>query len=119
MGLLDGDIQTIAHSALASIMLDATVTQETDDDPSDYTPGTGLTPTSTDYTCKGFVEDDAQRYIDQGLITQGDRVVTILQGSLSITPKAGDKVTIRSTTSTIDDVGQDPAIATWILGVTP
>ena len=116
MGLLDGDLQAIAHSALAGIMLDVTFTDVVE---GTYVPGTGKTNTETDYVCKGFVEDDAQRYKDTGLVTDGERVVTILQGSLSVTPDVGDKLTIRSAESIVRSVAQDPAQATWVLGVTP
>jgi len=116
MGLLDGGIQTIAHNALAGIMLDVTLTDVVE---GTYVPGTGKTNTETDYACKGFVEDDAQRYKDTGMVTDGERVVTILQGSLSITPDVGDKLTIRSSESLVKSVAQDPAQATWVLGVTP
>ena len=116
MGLLDGDLQTIAYNALKSIMLDVTLTQVAE---GTYVPGTGRSNTDTDYSCKGFVEDDAKRYIELGLVQRGDRVITILQGSLSVTPADGDKVTIRSEESTVQSVGQDPAQATWVLGVSP
>lgn len=116
MGLLDGDLQAIANSALSPFMLDLTVTQVVE---GTYVPGTGRTNTETDYSCKGFVEDDAKRYIDLGLVERGSRVITILQGSLSITPETGDKITIRSEESSVQSVAQDPAQATWVLGVSP
>ena len=116
MGLLDGDIQAIANAALSPFMLDLTVTQVVE---GGYVPGTGQTNTETDYSCKGFVEDDVQRYIDLGLVRGGNRVVTILQGSLTITPAEGDKVTVRGSESTVSSVAQDPAQATWVLGVSP
>ena len=116
MGLLDGDIQSIVNSALAPLLLDLTVTKVTE---GAYVPGTGRTNTETDYSCKGFVEMDAKRYIDLGLIQRGDRAVTILQGSLSISPADGDKVTVRSVESVVQSVAQDPAQATWVLGVSP
>jgi hypothetical protein len=116
MGLLDGDIQSIVQSALAPFMLDVTYTDVVE---GDYIVGTGKVSTETDYDCKGMVEDDAQRYKDLGLVKDGNRVVTILQGSLSVTPEIGDKVTIRSVESLVGSVAQDPAQATWVLGVTP
>ena len=116
MGLLDGAIQTIANAALTPFMLDVTFTDVVE---GTYTPGSGRTNIETDYSCKGFVEEDAKRFIDLGLITDGDRVVTILQGSLSVTPALGDKVTARSVESMVKSVGQDPAQAIWILGVSP
>ena len=108
MGLLDGDISTIVDGALSGLLMDVTVTQVTE---GTYTPGTGVTNTETEYSGKGFVEDDAQRYIDNGMINSGNRVVTLTQGSLSITPAKGDKVTIRGKESVVQDVGQDPAAA--------
>ena len=116
MGLLDGDISTIVHGALSGILLDVTVTQVTE---GTYTPGSGVTNTEVEYTGKGFVEEDIQHYIDSGQLNAGTRVVTLTQGSLSITPAKGDKVTIRSKESVVQDVSQDPAVATWILGVSP
>lgn len=116
MGLLDGDIAAIAYTSLAPIMLDVTFTDVVE---GTYTPGSGRTNTETDYSCKGFVEEDAKRFIDLGLITSGNRVVTILQDSLTVTPEQGDKVTARSVTSIVQSVSQDPAQATWILGVSP
>jgi hypothetical protein len=119
VGLLDGQIRSLVGTALNFLMLDVTLTQETDDAPGDYVAGTGITPTTTDYSCRGFVEDDVQRYLDTGLISKGERVVTILQTSLSVSPAEGDTVTIRSTESRVESVGQDPAQATWVLGVSP
>jgi hypothetical protein len=116
MGLLDGDIATIVDGALSGILLDVTVTQVVE---GSYTPGTGVTNTETEYSGKGFVEEDVQRYIDTGMLNGGTRVITLTQGSLSITPAKGDKVTIRGTESVVQDVAQDPAAATWVLGVTP
>lgn len=116
MGLLDGDIATIVDGAISSLLPVVTVTQVVE---GDYTPGVGKANVETEYTGRGFVEDDAQRYIDSGLISAGNRVVTLTQGSLSITPAKGDKVTIRGKESVVQDVAQDPAAATWVLGVTP
>jgi len=119
MGLLDGnpsDISAIIDGAISGLLPVVTVTQVVE---GDYTPGSGVTNTETDYSCRGFVEEDTQRYIDSGLINSGTRVVTITQGSLSISPAKGDKVTIRGVESVVEDVGQDPAAATWVLGVTP
>lgn len=116
MGLLDGQIQSIVNSALSPLLLDLTFIDVVE---GTYSIGTGKTNTETSYSCKGLVEDDAKRYQDLGLVREGDRVVTILQGSLSVTPEIGDKVTVRSVTSTVASVAQDPAQATWVLGVTP
>ena len=116
MGLLDGGIASMAHSALAPFMLDMTLTRVTS---GDYEVGTGRTNTETDYSCKGVVEADAKRYIDTGMIESGNRVATILQNSLTVTPKVGDTLLARSVSGIVQSVGQDPAQATWILGVTP
>jgi hypothetical protein len=119
MGLLDGQIQSIIGTAVDFVLLDATLTQVSGDDPSDYVPGTGITPVETDYACRGFVEDDVQRYLDSGIISKGDRVVMLTQTSLGVTPMEGDKITIRGFESTVLSIGQDPAQATWVLGVSP
>jgi len=116
MGLLDGDIATIVNGAISGLLPTVTVTQVVE---GDYVPGTGVTNVETEYTGRGFVEEDVQRYIDSGLINSGTRVITLTQGSLSCTPAKGDKVTARGVESVVQDVGQDPAAATWVLGVTP
>lgn len=116
MGLLDGGIQTIVNGAADFLMLDVTFTTVVE---GAYVPGTGQVNVETNYACRGFVEEDAKRYIDLGLVQRGDRVITLLQPSLSVTPSDGDKVTIRSVVSTVQSVAQDPAEATWILGVSP
>ena len=115
MGLLDGTLKQIIGSAVDFVMYDLTLTRET----VTHTVGTGSTTASTDYSCRGFVDTDLQAYFDQKLINEGDRVVLITQTSLSITPVKGDKVTIRGKSSTVVDVNQDPAQATWVLGVSP
>jgi hypothetical protein len=119
MGLLDGQIQEIIDRETKFLMLDATLTQVSGDDPSDYQPGTGITPIRTDYPCRGYVQDDVQRYLDSGMISKGDRAITLTQLSLAVTPAEGDKITIRGSESTVLSIGQDPAQATWVLGVSP
>ncbi len=117
MGLLDGAIQSIVGAALKGVALDLTLTQETG---GTYVPGSGISgDTSTAYACKGFVDDEIGTYQESGMVTKGDRVVILLQSELSATPTVGDKITARGTQSTIESVRQDPAIATWVLGVSP
>lgn len=117
MGLLDGVIRQVIGAGLKGIMLDLTLTQTTGDS---YTPGTGLSGgTSTDYACKGFVDDEIGTYQESGLVTSGNRVVILLQTECAATPTEGDKLTARGVQSTIESVRQDPAQATWILGVSP
>jgi hypothetical protein len=115
MGLLDGTLQSIIGSAVDFILYDITLSRET----VTHTVGTGSTTASTDYSCRGFVDTDVQTYLEQKIINEGDRVVLITQTSLSVSPVKGDKITARGKVSTVMDVGQDPAQATWVLGVSP
>jgi hypothetical protein len=119
MGLLDGSIQSLVSSAADFLMLDGTLTQESD---RVYTIGTGMAETETDYAVRGFADNANQRHVELGLVERGGRIVTLLQGqdeaALSfISP--GDKITIDGVTSVITGVDQDPAQATWVLFCAP
>ena len=127
MGLLDGVIQTIVGQAADFLMLDCTFIAVTE---GTYTPGGGaITPTEVNHPCRGWVDEDVQMYMDRGTISKGNRVVGVLQTSLpGVVPKRStatsgesrpDKIVARGVESIIEDVGEDPASATWIFGVSP
>ena len=79
----------------------------------------GKNPTSTDHTCRGFIDDYQDRQIDGAIIRVGDRKVTILGASITpaVVPKTNDTVTVEGTTFTVIRVQRDPAGATYTLQV--
>lgn len=109
--LLTGGIASIVGSALNDLFLSATLIRDV--------PGTITDvadppePTQTTFTCKAIVENYSQRYRVEGLIQENERKVIILATSLAVTPKPGDRITIRGITFLIGEVVTDPALATW------
>lgn len=92
------------------------------------TPGTrtggsltgGHNPTSTSYSCRGWIESSRQKFMDDSLTEYGDKYVTILSASLpsDVIPEPGDLVTIENVSgSTVVWVDQDPARSVWWLKV--
>lgn len=83
--------------------------------------------TDTDYTCRGWVEDDQERYRERGLtIESGDAVIGLLQAQSAtltdISPNdhiegPSDSNHRASKKGVIRDVLADPANATWMLSV--
>lgn len=109
--LLTGGIANIVGNALNGLFLPATLIRYTpvvSADAADPDP-----PTESTYTCKAIVENYSQRFRIEGLVQENERKVIILATSISVTPKPGDRITIRGITFTIEDVATDPALATW------
>ena len=121
---LEGSIASAVNSAFGSIFYAATLIRETvptspPSDAWDPTPTVEVT-----YTCKAIVESYARQYrggraqdnnVVGGLVDQNDRKLLVLANSLSVTPQAGDRVTLRSATYTVIEVAIDPAMAVWEL----
>lgn len=108
---LESAIKKTVGRAFKKIFLDATLTRtETTGGGNPWDP-----PSSTEvaYSCRGIHEEYAEKFRLEGLVEQGDRKVMILADSLSVEPKAGDKITIRGETFNVIDVATDPAKATW------
>lgn len=85
------------------------------------TPGTrtsgavssGTNPTTTSYSCKGFVSTEKHEKIGGTLVEKTDKVVSILGASLAATPTSNDKVTIGGVTLRVIDLQGSPAL--WTL----
>ena len=77
----------------------------------------GTNPLTTDYPCRGFIEDYSDYDLANTIIQTSDRKITILGGTLpvNIVPMNGDKITIENTLYTIIRVKRDPAGATYTL----
>lgn len=93
------------------------------------TPGTrtditaGTKPTEVDYTCRGFIDFQNQRFQSEGgqrtLVDNGQLVIVLFGNSINsgnTAPKPGDKITIEGTQYHIPDDGEvdrDPASVTY------
>jgi hypothetical protein len=116
MGLLDGDIATIANDALGGILLDVSVAPKV---VTNTAPGKFADSWPVAHGGKGFVEDYSDFARASG-IPATDRKVVLLAKSLlasgaELTPKRGDRVTAEGRTYDVIEVGRDPAGATWEL----
>lgn len=115
MGLLDGGIKDITHGALKDIMLDFKVRNPNqgtyDKDAQAFTGGTTPTP----YDCKGIVEDYSDREREDSNITEKDRKILLLAGSIPVKPKQGWEVEDNEGNKyeIVGPVKQDPAGATY------
>jgi hypothetical protein len=111
---LEGALRAQVYKGLRNLFLDATLTKDT---PSSNSPDVdGFDPpaaTPTDYPCKGMVEVYSNYDKAAGLVQTNDRKVLILADSISVTPRTGDRVTIRGVTFNVINVETDPAIAVW------
>ena len=125
-----GKISDIIGKTLPAVKLTHGITYTVVDPGGTFDPSdpTGNTPTATDYSVQGFVDEDMERYRQAGVVTLGQRVVLLTRKSCddagltlrSGTVEAeGDKVLARGITSVVKEVGTDPASALWVLGVTP
>ncbi|MCH9664661.1 MAG: hypothetical protein K0U41_02295 [Gammaproteobacteria bacterium] len=82
-------------------------------DPADPTePGPEI---RTPHPCRGFIEDYDDDKIDGTLVQRGDRLVTLIGGTLpsGIIPTGSDKVTIEDSTYNVERIKRDPAAATY------
>lgn len=97
-----------------------------------FTPGTrtpgqltgGTNPTSVSYSCRGFIDRQANKDIRGTLIDDGNVVIvligdTIDGGNAASAPEGGDHVTIEGTTYVIGVVDRDPAAATYTFSAKP
>ena len=94
--LLSGLIRKTIAQKLGPQLLPATLTRIT---PGTRMPGevsAGTNPTTVDYSCRGFVSDYQDNAIDGTNILGGDRLITLLGGTLptGVVPLPGDRVTI-------------------------
>ena len=115
MGLLDGDIKNSVFNAAQGVFLDFTVrnpNQGTYDKDAQAFTGGGA-PTS--YPCKGIVEDYTDRERAESNITEKDRKILLLAGSISVKPKQGWEVEDNNGNKyeIVGPIKTDPAGATY------
>ncbi len=87
-----------------------------------FTPGTrtgnltgGTEPTSTDHTCKGFIDEQDRESVKGTLVEAGDVLIILIGDSISPAqvPADEDQITIESATYRIKSIDRDPAAATY------
>ncbi|ARQ01708.1 head-tail joining protein [Pseudorhodoplanes sinuspersici] len=79
--------------------------------------GTALEPTviDTPHICAAWVDDYEASQVDGTSILRNDRKVYVVASSLSVTPVAGNTITINGSTYTVINVERDPAGACFVL----
>ena len=102
--------------AAAGGVLSATLTKATPGTRSSTDPAAGTNPTTTDYACRGFVDDRTVRGTEA---QAGGRVVSILGATLpdGVRPAPNDLATIEGTSYVVISVKSDPAGAVYELTV--
>lgn len=116
------DIAKTIKDNLGPSLLDATLTKVVNTGVNAADPTGAPLTSSTDYSCKGFIDSQERRAFDGTLIQDGTRVVVLLGDTISggtVEPTTADKVTIESTVFSIEQVDRDPDAATWTLTVRP
>ena len=117
MSYLGEEIASIINEELKDLVYSVTLTKVT---PGTRTPGSltsGTNPTTTSYTCKGYISTFNNTQFSNTLVQNGDRLVVLLAGSLTVLPSPGDKITIQSNTYIIREKGveRDPSTSIYKL----
>ncbi|MGB3864782.1 MAG: hypothetical protein WBA29_04025 [Xanthobacteraceae bacterium] len=111
-GSLADDIADALDSAgipFAAIVVSRDIPQDSPD------PADPLPPISTDFACKGFIDEWDADYITSTLVERSDVKIVIIANSIAIVPVAGDRVTVRAKSYSVLNVSADPALATYTL----
>ncbi len=96
MKLVSSFIRNKINAELGKHVLDATLIKITAGTRTPDAQSAGTNPTSTSYTCKGWVASFESTQIDGIMVKSEDRMVALLGGSLAdgIAPEVNDKITI-------------------------
>ncbi len=113
--IFNANIAGILNSALGPLVFDQTLVKiVSSKDPTDSTKRIQV---KTEYSCKGFVDDFKDEWVNGTTVKITDRKVVILGSSLAtgIVPEPKDEIIAEGTTFTIVDDGvvRDPAGATY------
>lgn len=75
----------------------------------------GTNPTSTNHTCKGFIDSKNLKEFKGTLVEDGDVFIILIGDSISPAqvPDVSDQITIESKTYRIRVLDRDPAAATY------
>jgi len=115
MSFLNLDLANKLNQVLGSLVFDITLTS-VDHGITNANPTEGASQEVFEYTVKGFVDMYEARRIDDHVIQQSDRLLTILGGSLpaGILPKLEDFTTIDGEKKRIINIQVDAAKATYL-----
>lgn len=103
MSILDDVAGIIADAAGDLVFKDATLTKATTTPAAN--PWDPPTTSTTAYTCKALRDTFGATWLAGGLVDAEDVRVLVLSDTLSVTPEAGDRITIGSDTWTIVPAG--------------
>lgn len=110
------DISKLIHDNISPGVLAATLVKRAN---TARTPGSlsgGLNPSSTSYSCRGFIDSKQKRFIDGTLVTDGaENIVLIGDSIVGAVPEIGDRVTIEGRTFVVEQLDRDPAAAVYTL----
>jgi hypothetical protein len=111
--LFGTNISKLIKDNIGPGVLDATLTVVT---PGSRTPGSltgGTNPTTTDHSCKGFIDSKEKKRFPETLVEDGSEVIVLIGDTIGAVPKVGDRITIESKTYTIKELDRDPAAAVY------
>lgn len=112
------DLAGEINNALGSGLLAATLIKVTAGTRTTGTQAAGTNPTTSSYTCRGFIESYSQYELAGTMVLAQDKKIGLLGASISggtVFPEGGDRVTIEGATYEIVGVPQrDPAGALYI-----
>ena len=109
------DIKGEIADAFRGELVTATLTKVTPGTRDPANPTQGTSPTTSDFTAEGIIEDYADRNIDGSLVKVGDRKVLLIAGLIasSQVPTPNDRITIEGSQYDVIRVERDPAEATY------
>lgn len=113
------NISGIIAKAIGPGVLAATLIKVTPGTRTTGSLGSGTNPTEVSYTCRGFIDTQAQRNVDGTLAADGTKRIVLIGDTISggtVAPALGDKITIEGATYRIPEDGKidrDPAAATY------
>lgn len=76
----------------------------------------GKTVTTSNHSCRGFIDDYTARQIDGTIVEIGDRRITLLGDTIeggTIIPEVNDRITIEGNTYKVIRINRDPDKATY------
>jgi hypothetical protein len=115
------NVGKLVNDNLGASLLPATLTKVTQGARDVNDPTAGPTESTTDYSARGFIDNQDRRNLDGTLVDDGTKVVVLLGESISggVVPTPADRVTIEGTLYSIENVDRDPASATYPMTVRP
>lgn len=116
MKLFGVDIAKEIASGMAGGLLPAQLVRSTPGTRDPLDPTAGTAPSTSTFSCRGFLDEYADDQFDGTSVLRGDRKALLLGGTLpaSVAPQPGDRVKIEGRTFSIVNVQRDPAAATYV-----